>query len=77
MAAQFDASQYGFFGGAPVAGEGGLLLGELEVEGGPEGSGEGGEQPARPRCVHACRAGWGPDRRLTALLVSNNLAVCA
>ncbi len=57
MAAQFDASQYGFFGGAPVAEEeGGVILGELESEGGVtsgplEGSGEAGDQPARPRCA--------------------------
>ena len=45
MAAQFDASQYGFFGGAPAGDEGGLLLSELEgaAEGGAEGgAGAGG-----------------------------------
>ena len=54
MAAQFDASQYGFFGGAPVAEEGGVLLSELEGESGSgalEGSGDAGDQPARPRWV--------------------------
>ena len=62
MAAQFDASQYGFFGGAPVAEEGDVLLSELEGEGGSgalEGSADAGGQPARPRCVCVALAGLG------------------
>jgi hypothetical protein len=69
MAAQFDASQYGFFGGAPVADEGGLLLSELETEGGAasgglEGSTEAdADQPARPSSDPGAGAGEGSADR--------------
>lgn len=66
MAAQFDASQYGFFGGAPVAEEGDVLLSELEGEGGSgalEGSGDAGGQPARPSSDPGTGAGKGSGDR--------------
>lgn len=47
MAAQFDASQYGFFGAAgPV--EEGELLGELEMDA-AGGAGAAGDAPPRPK----------------------------
>lgn len=47
MAAQFDASQYGFFGAAAPSEEG-ELLGELEIE--PAGGAAAiGAAPARPK----------------------------
>lgn len=53
MAAQFDAGQYGFFGGAPPTDDASGLLSELEGEGGGGGEGGGaggaGEAPPRPR----------------------------
>lgn len=50
MAAQFDATQYGFFGGTAPPEEEGLLLGELERDAAPGGGvDEGGEAPGRAR----------------------------
>lgn len=43
MAAQFDAGQYGFFGGAPPS-EAEVVLSELEAAGSGSGAGEAGDK---------------------------------
>jgi hypothetical protein len=82
MAAQFDATQYGFFGGAaPVEGKGLAALEELEGmgsgasgtlgEGGPGEAPQAGSIPPRPRCARtaASDAVLGPCQPPAALVL--------